>query len=80
MLSRTVVMSRVVLPNGERVWLFSSSLTSAAGDARIRTPMRVYNTLTRQKEDLVTVESNRVKIYTCGPTVYMYAHVGNFRA
>lgn len=42
--------------------------------------MRIYNTLTRQKEELATVEPGRVKIYTCGPTVYMYAHVGNFRA
>jgi len=42
--------------------------------------MRLYNTLSRQKEELVPVEPGKVKIYTCGPTVYFYAHVGNFRA
>lgn len=46
----------------------------------MQTLMRVYNTLTRQKEELAPVEPGRLKIYTCGPTVYMYAHVGNFRA
>lgn len=42
--------------------------------------MKVYNTLTRRKDDFVPVESGRVKIYTCGPTVYWFAHLGNFRA
>ncbi len=42
--------------------------------------MKVFNTLTRKKEELVPVEPGRVKIYTCGPTVYWFAHVGNFRA
>lgn len=42
--------------------------------------MKLFNTLTRQKEELVPVEPGRVKIYTCGPTVYWFAHVGNFRA
>lgn len=42
--------------------------------------MKVYNTLTRRKEDFVPVEPGKVKIYTCGPTVYWYAHTGNFRA
>ncbi|MCR4423583.1 MAG: cysteine--tRNA ligase [candidate division WOR-3 bacterium] len=42
--------------------------------------MKVYNTLTRRKEDFVPVEPGKVKIYTCGPTVYWFAHTGNFRA
>lgn len=42
--------------------------------------MKVYNTLTRQKEEFVPLEKGKVKIYTCGPTVYWFAHVGNFRA
>ena len=42
--------------------------------------MRLYNTLTRQKEELRPVEPGRVKVYTCGPTVYLYAHIGNFRS
>jgi len=42
--------------------------------------MRVYNTLTRQIEEFVPLESGHVRMYTCGPTVYNFAHVGNFRA
>jgi cysteinyl-tRNA synthetase len=41
--------------------------------------MRLYNTLTRAIEDVVPVESGRVKIYACGPTVYRYVHLGNLR-
>lgn len=41
--------------------------------------MRVFNTLTRQKEEFVTLEPNKVKIYACGPTVYNYIHIGNAR-
>ena len=39
--------------------------------------MKVYNTLTKQKEEFVPLEEGKVKMYTCGPTVYSYAHVGN---
>ncbi len=39
----------------------------------------VYNTLTRSKEELVTVKKDKVSMYTCGPTVYNYAHIGNLR-
>ncbi len=42
--------------------------------------MRLYNTLTRQKEELAPIEPGKVGIYTCGPTVYMFAHIGNFRS
>ena len=42
--------------------------------------MRVFNTLTRQAEPFVPLVPGRVSLYTCGPTVYNYAHVGNFRA
>ena len=41
--------------------------------------MRLYNTLTRQVEEVVPVEPGRVKIYACGPTVYRYVHLGNLR-
>lgn len=40
-------------------------------------PLRVYNTLTRQKEDFQTVEPGQVKMYLCGPTVYKPAHIGH---
>jgi cysteinyl-tRNA synthetase len=41
--------------------------------------LRFYNTLTQQVQPFVPVDPNAVKIYTCGPTVYDYAHIGNFR-
>jgi len=40
----------------------------------------IFNTLTRQKDGFKPLEQGRVKMYTCGPTVYDYAHIGNFRA
>jgi len=42
--------------------------------------MKLYNTLTRRKDEFVPLVPSKVGIYTCGPTVYMFAHVGNFRA
>ena len=41
--------------------------------------MRIYNTLTRKVEEFVPYEEGKVKMYTCGPTVYNYAHIGNLR-
>jgi cysteinyl-tRNA synthetase len=41
--------------------------------------MRLYNSLSRAVEEVVPVESGRVKMYTCGPTVYRYVHLGNLR-
>ena len=41
--------------------------------------MKLYNTLTRQKEEFVPLEGNNVKMYACGPTVYNYFHIGNAR-
>jgi len=41
--------------------------------------MKIYNTLTRRKEPLTTLEEGRVKIYACGPTVYNFIHIGNAR-
>ena len=41
--------------------------------------MKLYNTLTREVEEFVPNDPNEVKIYTCGPTVYHYAHIGNIR-
>src|ERR1700739_786242 len=42
--------------------------------------LRFYNTLTQQLEPFVPLEANVVKMYTCGPTVYNYVHIGNLRA
>ncbi len=41
--------------------------------------MRLFNSLTRAVEEVVPVEPGHVKMYTCGPTVYRYAHLGNLR-
>lgn len=41
--------------------------------------MRVHNTLTHEVEEVVPVTPGRIQMYTCGPTVYRYAHVGNLR-
>ncbi len=40
----------------------------------------LYNTLTRKKEEFKSIKPNEVSMYSCGPTVYSYAHIGNFRA
>ena len=39
----------------------------------------VYNTLTDLKEEIIPVEEGKIRLYTCGPTVYDYAHIGNLR-
>ena len=41
--------------------------------------MRVYNTLDRDKEEFTPIQGNLVRMYSCGPTVYSYAHIGNMR-
>ena len=41
--------------------------------------MKIYNTLTRKKEEFVPLEPGKVKLYACGPTVYNYIHIGNAR-
>jgi cysteinyl-tRNA synthetase len=42
--------------------------------------MYLYNTMTRSKDEFVPLEEGKVKMYTCGPTVYGDPHVGNMRA
>jgi cysteinyl-tRNA synthetase len=42
-------------------------------------PLRLYNTLSGKIEDFQPIDSNRVRMYACGPTVYDYGHIGNFR-
>ena len=41
--------------------------------------MKLYNTLTRTKEEFVPLEEGKVKMYVCGPTVYNFIHIGNAR-
>ena len=42
--------------------------------------LTLYNTLTRKMEEFKPIEKGRVKLYSCGPTVYEYPHIGNFRS
>jgi len=42
-------------------------------------PLKLYNTETREKEELTPLDGRTVRMYTCGPTVYNFAHIGNFR-
>ena len=42
--------------------------------------LKLYNTLTRKKEEFVPIDEKKVRIYSCGPTVYNFAHIGNLRA
>ena len=42
--------------------------------------IKIYNTLTRRKEEFIAINKDKVGLYTCGPTVYNYAHIGNYRA
>src|SRR5437588_7664948 len=46
---------------------------------RYRRAMKLYNTLTRSVEGVVPREANTIKMYSCGPTVYRYIHIGNLR-
>jgi cysteinyl-tRNA synthetase len=46
----------------------------------IEMALRLFNTLTRMKEEFYTVHPGEVRMYTCGPTIYDVAHIGNFRA
>ncbi len=41
--------------------------------------MKIFNTLTREKEEFVPIEPGKVKMYACGPTVYNFIHIGNAR-
>ena len=41
--------------------------------------LKIYNTLTKKIEKFIPINDDQVNLYTCGPTVYDYAHIGNFR-
>lgn len=42
-------------------------------------PLKLYNTESRQKEEITPLDGRTIRMYTCGPTVYNFAHIGNFR-
>ena len=41
--------------------------------------LKIYNTLSKEKELFIPIDKNLIKMYVCGPTVYSYAHIGNAR-
>ena len=41
--------------------------------------LRLHNTLTQKREEVVSLKHNQLRMYTCGPTVYDFVHIGNFR-
>ena len=43
------------------------------------TKLKIHNTLEKKKEEFIPADSSHVRMYTCGPTVYNYAHIGNAR-
>ncbi len=43
-------------------------------------PLMLYNSLSRSIETFTPIDANDVRVYTCGPTVYNYQHIGNMRA
>ena len=45
-----------------------------------QTPLRLFNSLTRQLEEFAPLDGQTARVYTCGPTVYNYQHIGNMRA
>lgn len=61
-------------------WVLRNSSPTADVDLHTLPEITLYNSLTRQKEVLKPIEAGKFSMYTCGPTVYDYAHVGNFRA
>lgn len=78
--------SRAALhPRRKRALCPVSNLTNVSADsaAQPQSPpenLRLYNTLSRSKETFTTLQPGIVKFYSCGPTVYDFAHIGNFRA
>ncbi len=57
----------------------SATRLRKSGLLRYEPMLRLYNTLSNMKEDFLPGEDRWVRLYTCGPTVYDYAHIGNFR-
>ena len=74
------VTLKVIRKNTSRsVSLFMSN-NDLTTDQQQKPTLNLYNSLSRSKEPFVSLQPNKVSMYTCGPTVYDYAHVGNFRA
>lgn len=62
------------------LYMSSTSSSNSSETNSKSTVIQLYNSLSRSKELFQSIQPNTVSMYTCGPTVYDYAHVGNFRA
>ncbi len=62
-----------------QLWLIRDRIFSKKVLTRGEGLLRIYNTLSKRVEEITTLEPGVVRMYTCGPTVYRYAHVGNLR-
>jgi cysteinyl-tRNA synthetase len=60
-------------------WLFLDRTRAAPAAGEPPMTLRLYNTLTRRKDDFAPIDPNAVRVYVCGPTVYDFAHIGNAR-
>jgi cysteinyl-tRNA synthetase len=69
---------KVSLQNGRECAKAATNLYQV--QSRCGMVLRVYNTLTRQVEEFVPLHEGKVGLYTCGPTVYDFPHIGNYRA
>jgi cysteinyl-tRNA synthetase len=49
-------------------------------EKRLEMPLKLYNTLKRKKQLFKPIHEDEVRMYSCGPTVYNYVHIGNLRA
>ena len=73
---RAILVASAAPPAAE-----SAAVAAAAVDLEeLRASMRLYNTMSRSKEAFEPLAPPRVTFYSCGPTVYDFAHIGNFRA
>ncbi len=74
------ILDRSILPQtGEHLLEFRLNATTTLDvlSTEMTTPIRIYNTLTKTKEPLQTVQPGKVGMYLCGPTVYAEAHIGH---
>ena len=60
-------------------YLLINQLPAVSEGSGMEKPMKIYNTLTKRKEEFVPIEPGKVRMYVCGPTVYNLIHIGNAR-
>lgn len=76
-----IVQSSLHRPNTRNTHLHASKQETTTATTTTTSPqIKLYNSLSNSKQSLETLKPQSVSMYTCGPTVYDYAHVGNFRA